>query len=261
MTTENERADPGSPRLDETSWRDVADGEASVALLPVGSTEQHGPHAPLGTDTLTATTVAERAADRYEQRTGREVLVAPAIPVGIAAEHRAFDGTLWVSPDTFRSYLREVAESLLETVDRVVFVNGHGGNSDALTEVADELTRADRDAGDGERHVAAFTWFEALEDYPAGMGHGGPIETAAVRAIAPEFIDDGRLDEAAAGASETWGEWSGGVNLAPDSHEFTESGVVGDPREGDVERGEAVLEEGVDALVTILLELEARSVY
>jgi creatinine amidohydrolase len=258
MTTEDGSKAPATIRLAERSWREVADGEAAVALLPVGSTEQHGPHAPLGTDTLTATTVAERAAAAYRERTGEEVVVAPPIPVGIAAEHRAFEGTLWVPPETFRAYVREVAESLLETVDRVVFVNGHGGNSAALTEVAEGLTRSAREDGDGT-HVAAFTWFEALEGYPAEMGHGGPIETAAVRAIAPDLIDDGRLEEAAAGANETWGEWSGGVNLAPDSDQFTESGVVGDPREGDAERGEAVLSEGVEALVELLEALDSRS--
>jgi len=258
MTTEGGPNGPPVTRLADTSWRDVADGEVSVALVPVGSTEQHGPHAPLGTDTLTATTVAERAGDRYAEKTGEEIVVAPAIPVGIAAEHRAFDGTLWVSPDTFRAYVREVCESLLETVDRVVFVNGHGGNAAALTEVANGLTRKARDTGTG-KHVAAFTWFEALEDYPGGMGHGGPIETAAVLAIRPELIDEGRLEEAAEGASETWGEWSGGVNLEPDSREFTDSGVVGDPREGDEERGEAVLEEGVEALVELLEDLTTES--
>jgi creatinine amidohydrolase len=233
--------------LSQATWTDVADGDATAAFVPVGSTEQHGPHAPLGTDTLTATAIAERAADVADER----VLVTPAIPVGIAAEHRAFDGTLWVSPDTFRAYVREAAESLLASgVDRVVFVNGHGGNSDALREVAAQLTR------DTGAHVAAFTWFEALDAYPDEMGHAGAIETAVLEALAPETVRSERLDAAADGASEAWGDVHGATNVAYDSDQFTESGVVGDPRAATAERGAALVEEAVDALLDVLAALE-----
>ena len=90
------------------TWTDAAASDAELALLPVGSTEQHGPHAPLGTDTLNAEAVAEAAADRYAE----PVVVAPAIPVGVAEEHRRFSGTLWTSESTFRSYVRDVVGSL-----------------------------------------------------------------------------------------------------------------------------------------------------
>ncbi|PSQ13813.1 creatininase, partial [Halobacteriales archaeon QS_7_69_60] len=91
--------------LSESTWTDVRDADADAALLPVGSTEQHGPHAPLGVDAMTAEAVAEAGAERYANDDGdREALVGPTIPVGVAEEHRAFDGTLWVSPDTFRAY-------------------------------------------------------------------------------------------------------------------------------------------------------------
>jgi creatinine amidohydrolase len=126
--------------LSDATWTEVADLDTDLALIPTGSTEQHGPHAPLGTDTLNAVAVADAGAEAY----GGEVVVAPPIPVGIAEEHRHFPGTLWVSPDTFRAYVRETVASLASHgFDRVVVVNGHGGNVDALREVTGTISRHD----------------------------------------------------------------------------------------------------------------------
>ena len=241
-------------RLADATWTNVRDADADLAVLPVGSTEGHGPHAPLGTDSVTAEAVAEAGAAAYERETGESVLVAPTVPVGISEEHRAFDGTLWVSPDTFRSYVRETVESLARgDVGAVVLVNGHGGNVDALREVAARLTR------DGIARVAPFTWFEAVGDHSSDMGHAGPLETAFVRNERPELIREDRIDDARENGSERWGEWVSGVNLAVDSDEFTENGVVGDPNEGDADRGEELKTLAIEALVDLLAGLRERA--
>jgi len=237
--------------LSERTWTDAADAGTDLAVLPVGSTEQHGPHAPLGTDVLTAEAVAEAGVERYDG----EVVVAPAIPVGVAEEHRQFPGTLWVSEETFRSYVRETVDSLADHGwDRVVLVNGHGGNVDALREVAGRIVRRD------DAYAVPFTWFDSVGDHSADMGHGGPLETAVLRAVAPELVREDRIDEAREGASDGWGEWVSGVNLAFDSAEFSENGVVGDPDEGDAERGEELLDLAADALAALLDAIETRDV-
>jgi creatinine amidohydrolase len=229
--------------LSEATWTDVRDADPDLALLPVGSTEQHGPHAPLGTDALHAETVAEAGADA----TDRTVAVAPAISIGLSREHRQFPGTLWVSPDTFRAYVRETVESLAHHgIDRVVVVNGHGGNVDALNEVTAELSR------DGVAYAVPFTWFEAVGDHASKMGHGGTLETALLRATNPDLVREDRLAEACEGASDRWGEWVSGVNLAHDPAEFTENGVVGDPSEGTASLGDELLELAATALATLL---------
>ncbi len=227
--------------LSEVTWTDAADSDADVALLPVGSTEQHGPHAPLGTDAISAEAVAEAGAERFDD----EVVVAPAIPVGVAEEHRDFAGTLWVSEDTFRDYVRETVASLAHHGwDRVVVVNGHGGNVGPLREVCARISRHD------DAYAVPFTWFDAV-DAP-GMGHGGPEETSFVRHVRPDLVREERLDEAAEGSADGWGEWVGGVNLAYDSAEFSENGAVGDPREASAERGEELLDDASDALASVL---------
>ncbi|MFO8116521.1 MAG: creatininase family protein [Halorubrum sp.] len=247
-------------RLADATWTDVRDADVDVAFVPVGSTEQHGPHAPLGTDTLDAVAVAEAGAAAYEAAAespgsggatagdAGEVAVAPSIPVGVAEEHRAFDGTMWVSPDAFRTYVREAAESLPHHgIDRVVFVNGHGGNVEALAEVARRFSRDP--AHDG--YAVAFTWFEAVGEHAGDMGHAGPLETALLRATNPGLVREDRVAAAREGAADRWGEWVSGVNLAHDSDEFAENGVVGDPAAGDAERGEVLLDLASDALAEL----------
>jgi len=236
-------------RLADATWTDVDAAAVDVALLPVGSTEQHGPHAPLGTDALTATAVADAAAEAY----GGTAVVAPTVPVGVSEEHRQFTGSLWVSPDTFRAYVRETARSLASHGwTDVVLVNGHGGNVPALGEVAAAISRHD------DAYAVPFTWFEAVGEHGSDMGHAGPLETAFLRHVRPDLVREDRVAAARDGGSDRWGEWVSGVNLAHDSAEFSDDGVVGDPGTENADRGAALLELATDALCDLLDAVVAR---
>jgi len=245
--------------LPRATWTDVRDAGADRAVLPVGSTEQHGPHAPLGTDTLHAESVARAGAERHDE----PVLVAPPVPVGVAEEHRAFDGTLWVAPDTLRAYVGDVLASLRRGagVDRVVVVNGHGGNVAALREATARATR-----GDGP-YTVPFTWFDSVDADAAAaatdherveMGHGGPLETALLRHTHPDLVREDRTAAARDDGAARWGEWVAGVNLAYDSDEFTESGAVGDPTTGSAALGAALLDAAAAALDEVLTAVGER---
>jgi creatinine amidohydrolase len=242
--------------LSGTTWTDAADADTDLALLPVGSTEQHGPHAPLDTDTRAAEAVASAGADAFED----EVVVAPAIPVGVAEEHRHFAGTLWVREDTFREVVRETVASLAAAGwDRVVVVNGHGGNTAPLREACGRLTR------DGTAYAVPVTWFDAVDPaeidaLPAGaeMGHGGPVETSLLRHVAPETVNEDRFDAAREGGADGWGEWQSGANLAYDTAEFSENGTVGDPGGSSAAAGEQLLRAAADALADLLATVATR---
>jgi len=253
--------------LSAATWTDAAAVETDLAVLPVGSTEQHGPHAPLGTDALAAETVAVAGADAYDG----EVVVAPTVPVGVAEEHRHFAGTLWVSPDTFRDYVGETVAALASHGwDRVVVVNGHGGNVDALRELCARRSR------DGDVYTVPFTWFDAVsldpdavdDDVPpppvdlatVAMGHAGPVETSLVRAVAPDLVHEDRFEAAAADAADGWGEWAAGVNLAYDSAEFSENGTVGDPTLSDPELGEWLRDRAAERLADLFDRVASRDV-
>jgi creatinine amidohydrolase len=232
-------------RLADIASPDAADADTDLALLPVGSTEQHGPHAPLGTDTHAAAAVAAAGAEAFDG----PVAVAPPIPVGVSEEHRAFAGTLWVSPDAFRDYVREVAASLAENFARIVVVNGHGGNAAPLREVCARLTR------DGDARAVPFTWFDGVDD----MGHAGPVETSVLLYTHPDLVREGRIEEAAADAADRWGDWVGGANVAYDAEAFAPNGVVGDPRDASAGRGEELLAAAGAALAELLDRLQSPS--
>ena len=222
--------------LDESSWTDVRDAAPDVAVLPVGSTEQHGPHAPVSTDVLVAERVARDAGDRLD-----DAVVLPSVPVGVSREHAAFDGTLYVSPSTFRSYVAETARSA--PAERVVVVNGHGGNVDALQEVCARLTRDDT-----APFATHWTWWRAVDLGEPSMGHAGRVETSVLLHLAPELVNE---DSAAEGA-ESWGDYAETAPLAYDSDEFTDDGVVGDPTEATADEGRRLYEDAVDSLVRLV---------
>lgn len=235
--------------LTESTWPDAEAVETDLAVLPVGSTEQHGPHAPLGTDAIIAEAVADAAVEAYPG----EVVVAPPITVGVSEEHRAFPGSLWVSEDTFRATVRETVASLAHHGwDRVVIVNGHGGNVGPLREVCARITRHD------DAVAVPFTWFEAVDPDDVSMGHAGPMETSVLEHVAPDLIDETDIETARDGAAERWGEWTSGVNLAYDVEEFAPNGVVGDPTAGSADLGEELLGSARDALVTLLEDVAER---
>ncbi|MFO8034855.1 MAG: creatininase family protein [Candidatus Bipolaricaulota bacterium] len=222
--------------LHRMTWSDARSvlNENAVALLPVGSTEQHGPHLPLGTDTLTAEAVARRACELGPW------IQLPAVPVGVSGHHRQFWGTLWVEPKVLKDYVRGIAESLqYHGVQRLLLVNGHGGNTPALEETARQL----RKQGTA---TYVYVWWRAAAEVIAevvttGGSHAGEMETSVVLATEPELVRSARYGEAQAGAAETWGRQLHGTSIAFDTVDFSDSGCVGDPRPASAEKGERML--------------------
>ena len=218
--------------------------EAEVALLPTGSTEQHGPHLPLGTDTITAEAVA-RGIDG--------AVVCPTVAVGVSAHHMQFHGTLSVSPETFEAYVTEIVESLAaHGVRRVVAVNGHGGNEDALSRAA----RTVRD--EQTAFLAPWNWFSELDGLPEelfgveGIAHADAIETSMIRYLAEALVRDDEIAAAEAGAPDSWGERVHGANVGFDTADFSESGAVGTPSAGSREAGERLYERATEELAALV---------
>jgi len=168
--------------LQEMSWSEAKEAfrETKLAIVPVGSIEQHGPHMPLGTDFLIA--------DYLAKRVGSEAgaIVAPAVPIGFAAYHGDFPGTLSVSIDTLARYIWELCSYLARYgITHIIFINGHGGNLEALQSVA----RKFRDRG---LAVAIVMWWEIagqLNPDWTSLGHGDINETSVVLAIAPQTVN------------------------------------------------------------------------
>src|SRR5689334_5574283 len=152
--------------------------------MPLGATEQHGPHLPVGTDTLHAEHVARAAAALAAERV--PVAVAPALPFGCSPHHVPLGGTMSVSSTTYRSLLVELGGSLARGGCRRLFlVNGHGGNAELIQLAAREIALEHGVA------VAACTWWKFVRDPSIRVpGHAGAFETAVVQALQPHLVPD-----------------------------------------------------------------------
>ena len=214
--------------LGRQTWREVSARDPLVLLLPLGSTEQHGPHLPLDTDTRIALAVASGIARRIDA-----AVVAPPIAIGASGEHQGFAGTLSVGTRVLSEILIEIVRTAGPEFERIVVVNGHGGNTDALR----AATRACQAEG---RRLEA--WSVRL---PGADAHAGRSETSLMLAIGP---DDVHLDLAEAGASEPLEE------LLPKMMEIgvrdvSPNGVLGDPAGASATEGARLLASLVDDAV------------
>lgn len=154
--------------LADRTWTEVEPG--ATLLVPLGATEQHGPHLPVDTDSRIAVAIAERAA----ASTG--AIVAPVLPYGSSGEHAGFPGTLSIGSDALRHVLVELVRSASATFGKLVLVNGHGGNHEAVTAAVEQLRAEGHDV---------IAWWPSI---PHGDAHAGRTETSLMLAIAPDTV-------------------------------------------------------------------------
>jgi len=228
--------------LHEISWAEAKEyfTKNTIAILPVGSNEQHGPQNPLGTDHLIAKAIAEETA----KRTG--VLCLQVIPFGVSSHHKHFWGTIHISPKTFRNYVKETCIALnYYGIRKIVIVNGHGGNLHALMDMAREL----REKG---IFVSIFQWWSAaskiLPDLfkDEEMGHAAAEETSVNLALHPDLVD---MSKAVNEEPHRYHVQAEGVTLPLDTVDYTRSGVFGKSTSASSEKGRKVFGTVVSKLV------------
>ena len=235
--------------LPDHTWPEVDAylDEESIALVPLGSTEQHGPHLPEGTDYMIARGLAREAADR----TG--YLCTAPITVGVSDHHRQFSGTMWVEPETFRAYVEDLTRSLASHgIDRVIYVNAHGGNVTHLREVGRRLHR------DGTAYAIEWMWNDSIPDlvddlFETNGPHAGPKETAMIVHL-EDLVREDRLAEARDGGMCPF-EWEPvtkhGARTFHDTIENAPNGAFGDPTDATAEKGERLFEAATEQLVAL----------
>ena len=228
--------------LHEISWTEAKEyfTKNDIALLPVGSNEQHGPQNPLGTDHLIAKALAEEAA----KQTG--VVCLPVIPFGVSSHHKQFWGTIHVSPKALKDYVKEVCLALnYYGVKKIVIVNGHGGNLNALAEASREL----RENG---IFISIFQWWPAAGKLlpelfkPEERGHAGAEETSVNLALHPKIVNMSKAVDEEPRKHLAQAE---GITLPLDTIDYTSSGVFGKSKTASAEKGKKVLETVIDELV------------
>ena len=207
-------------------------GTSPTVVTPVGSTEQHGPHLPLDTDTRIATAVAQAAAKSL--RAGGypdELVLAPAVAYGASGEHEGFPGTVSIGTRALEHLVLEFGRSAAGWAGRLVFVNGHGGNVEALAAAVSRLRNEGRDAG----------WCSCV--YSEGDAHAGHAETSVLLHISPGAV---RTDQWRAGNVSPLAELMPQMRRAGIAA-VSEVGVLGDPTTATATDGARIFAEMVQA--------------
>jgi creatinine amidohydrolase len=236
MATEVEWARMTAPEL-----RALAAQPNALAVLPVGSLEQHGPHLPVITDTASASAAAIQAARLVAH--DMPVAVLPGLWLGMSEHHLPFGGTISLDYDAYHGIIRSVVRSLKALgFARLLIVNGHGGNIDPLAVAARELA-----VTFAMPIVATTPWMHAAAEVAAiaeseTPKHACEGETSVMMAIAGDVVRVDKFDEAVRQAPE-------GVQVPPGFsrfYSFSErapvTGTWGDPRKATREKGERFLE-------------------
>ena len=214
--------------LRRTEFEQAVKGDG-IVIIPVAAIEQHGEHLPVNTDANACFTIAQRAAQAIKEF---PVLVLPVIWAGYSHTHMAYPGTITLKYHTFVQLLTEVAVSVYaQGFRKILFLNGHGGNSAVIDAMQRKLV-----AEDGVPGAIGYTWWNIpsvaeeikgiSESHQNSMDHAGEMETSIQLYLQPELVDE---------SAALWVR-----------------GVFGDPSAGTREKGERLVKTATDALAKIL---------
>ena len=229
----------------------------SILVQPLGAIEQHGPHLPLSTDLLIATAVAEAAVAEVGEEV--EAWLLPPLAYTKSNEHAWSQGTIWLSATTLLSVLDDIGRSVAMTAARrLVFMNGHGGNSTLVGTANREL----------RLHHGLMTFLTHPGVPPDqggrsaegehGMGvHGGTDETSVMLHLAPHLVDmsqaQRRIPQGLIG--NTYVKFGGRVSFGWLSNDFFDDGYIGDPTAATADYGKELFEGSVSAFCDALREI------
>jgi mycofactocin precursor peptide peptidase len=216
--------------LADLAWPEAErDATRLPLLVPVGATEQHGPHLPLGTDSAIALALAEAAAEQLG------CLVAPLLPYGSSGEHAGFAGTISIGREATELVLVELCRSATASFERVLLVSAHGGNAEPVRNAVARLR------GEG-REVRAWSpnW--------KGDAHAGRVETSVMLALDPARV---RPELAAAGNTAPLAELIGELRTGGVAA-LAANGVLGDPTGASAAEGRELFDAAAADLVATI---------
>jgi len=235
-------------------------GADATVLVPIGAVEQHGPHLPLSVDWIIADEVAKAVAD---QSGDLPVWVLPTMPFSKSNEHAWSSGTIWLSQSTMISMLDDMGRCVAQAgAKRIVFLNGHGGNSTMLNVACRELRLAH-----GLLTFLVHPFVppaysppdpDAANSAELGMGiHGGLDETSVMLHLRPDQVD---MSKAVRNVPDWMTErdhvkFGGSVQFGWLSNDFGHDGHIGDPTGATAERGAQLFDDSVAFIMDQLRDI------
>ncbi len=250
-------------RLAKLTWPEVETRieECKVVLIPIGSTEQHGPALPLDNDHFVAEMIVSMVADRLWD--DLKVTVAPTIAYGYSPHHMEFKGTVTLQESTLANVIVDVCSSLAQHgFTKIVLVNGHGGNGTAISNALHML----RDMGSAR--IYHIDWWAMASDKIQEVAtkpvfHGCDMETSVSWYLGQRVLEDRRVDEPGKDLvpgfiGADMAESGMRILTAWSMKEISNSGVVGYSTKATKKKGEQVAEVVVDRIVSFVREI-ARS--
>jgi len=241
-------------RLTGPEIRAVAARPDALAVLPIGSLEQHGPHLPVITDTASASAAAIRAARLVSADI--PVLVLPGLWTGMSEHHLPFGGTISLNFSELQGVLRGVVRSLRAiSFARLLIVNGHGGNVEPLAVICRELEHEY-----GLPVIACTPWYltrarvSEIAETAETPAHACEGETSVMMAIAADLVRADRFEDAVQQRPEPVAKYDGFSRFWSFSERAPVTGVRGDPRPATAEKGERFLDIHAEALAAAMLD-------
>ena len=231
-----------TPRRGRRIGTPISPGGTSIVVVPVGSWEQHGPHLPFDTDSVIAESITDAAITRLGADT---FVVAPTVAISASDEHAGFAGLLSTGTEATADMLVGIARSASQWARGTVFVNGHGGNADALSRIGARL--------DAES-ISHASWWPSLPTGRTGDLHAGWTETSVMLHLAPDLVTTAAIEPGAVGDAAALIEKMrvGGVAAV------SANGIVGDPRGASATDGERIFATWVDSLIECLRDADRR---
>ncbi|MFM1789839.1 MAG: hypothetical protein RLZZ526_166 [Actinomycetota bacterium] len=229
----------------------------SIVMVPLGAVEQHGPHLPLGTDLIVAEAVARATIEKHGDE--HDAWMLPPLGFTKSNEHAWSPGTIWLSAQTLLSVLDDIGRCIATTpARRVLFLNGHGGNS-ALLQVANRELRVRHGLKTflAHPHMPADQGGSSAEG-ELGMGiHGGTDETSVMLHLRPDLVD---MSKAVRRVPEKLAQnkhvrFGGSVPFGWLSNDFFPEGHIGDPTGATADLGAAMFATAVNTLGEVLGEV------
>lgn len=231
-----------------------------IVVIPLGATEQHGPHLAVGTDSSIVTSIAQK----LEALRSDDVLLAPTLTFGSSHHHISFGGTISISPDLYCLVIKDMITSLLQSgYKKIILLNGHGGNITSVKQALALLSK-DEEAAHQANIVLATYWElggkafagDAPMESPA-LSHACEYETSMMLHLFPGNVDMNKAQRAKRPEQNGYIGWEDdvpykGISIFKPTSHISDNGSSGEPQLGTAAKGEHLISSAVNALTEFI---------